>query len=115
MISAQVLRGAADEALHVLRSDVSNDAAKKAQVERLLAAPVSDEQFRGFLDLSGRVAVQFVIGTTGKVSNSVVASDTTKDKQVSRCIAKAVKRWKFPKPRGGGQVIVTYPFNLSPG
>ncbi len=66
-------------------------------------------------NLSGRVAVQFVIGTTGKVSNSVVASDTTKDKQVSRCIAKAVKRWKFPKPRGGGQVIVTYPFNLSPG
>lgn len=66
-------------------------------------------------NLQGRVAVNFVITGTGKVGSSVVQESTLKDSSVSNCIAKAVKRWKFPKPRGGGNVIVTYPFNLSPG
>ncbi|PRP91770.1 FHA domain protein [Enhygromyxa salina] len=66
-------------------------------------------------NLEGRVAVNFVITGTGKVGSSVVQESTIKDSSVSNCIAKAVKRWKFPKPRGGGNVIVTYPFNLSPG
>ena len=66
-------------------------------------------------NLEGRVAVNFVITGTGKVGSSVVQESTLKDSKVANCVAKAVKRWKFPKPRGGGNVIVTYPFNLSPG
>src|SRR5690606_29009104 len=66
-------------------------------------------------NLQGRVAVNFVITTTGTVGSSVVQETTLQDKSVANCIAKAVKRWKFPKPRGGGNVIVTYPFTLSPG
>jgi len=38
-----------------------------------------------------------------------------KDAGVGNCIAQAVKRWQFPKPEGGGSVIVTYPFVLEPG
>ncbi len=56
-----------------------------------------------------------MITGTGKVGSSVVQESTLKDKKVASCIAKAVKRWKFPKPKGGGNVIVTYPFVLSPG
>jgi TonB family protein len=66
-------------------------------------------------NLQGRVAVNFVITGTGKVGSSVVQESTIKDSSVGNCIAQAVKRWTFPKPRGGGNVIVTYPFNLSPG
>jgi TonB family protein len=66
-------------------------------------------------NLQGRVAVNFVITSTGKVGSAVVQESSLKDKSVGNCIAKAVKRWKFPRPRGGGNVIVTYPFNLSPG
>ncbi len=33
---------------------------------------------------------------------------------VGKCIAKAVKRWKFPKPTGGGVVVVAHPFVLAP-
>jgi len=62
--------------------------------------------------LKGRVAVQFTIGGTGKVPTAVVSNTTLKDASVGNCIAKAVRRWKFPKPRGGGSVIVTYPFVL---
>lgn len=64
--------------------------------------------------LQGRVAVNFVITSTGKVGSAVVQESSLKgDTSVGNCIKKAVKRWKFPKPRGGGNVIVTYPFNLT--
>jgi TonB family protein len=66
-------------------------------------------------NLKGRVAVQFTIGPTGKVPVAVVAQSSLKDKNVANCVAKAVKRWKFPKPQGGGNVVVTYPFVLEPG
>jgi hypothetical protein len=65
-------------------------------------------------DLSGRVRVKFKIVATGKVGESSVESTTLPDTDVAECVAKAFKRWKFPKPRGGGEVDVSYPFVLSP-
>lgn len=65
-------------------------------------------------NLRGRVSVQFTIGPTGKVPASVVGSTTLSDRSTANCVAKAVKRWKFPRPPGGGNVIVTYPFVLDP-
>ena len=67
------------------------------------------------IDAKGRVAVQFTIGGTGKVPSAVVQETTMKDAGVGNCIAQAVRRWTFPKPEGGGSVIVTYPFVLEPG
>jgi TonB family protein len=64
-------------------------------------------------NLKGRVAVQFQIGATGKVPTAVVSETDVKDGSVNNCIAQAVRRWQFPKPPGGGTVIVTYPFVLS--
>jgi len=66
-------------------------------------------------NLKGRVAIQFNITPTGNVATAVVAESTVKDTNVSNCIAKAVKRWTFPKPPGGGSAVVTYPFVLEPG
>jgi hypothetical protein len=63
--------------------------------------------------LAGRVTVNFVISGSGTVASSVVESTTLADTTVGNCIAKAVKRWRFPKPRGGDTVIVSYPFDLS--
>jgi TonB family protein len=65
--------------------------------------------------LSGKVSIQFTIDTTGSVSAATVADSTLSDEKVASCIAKAVKRWTFPKPTGGGSVVVTYPFVLEPG
>ena len=64
-------------------------------------------------NLQGRVAIKFVITATGKIGSSVTEESTVKDNAVNTCVAKAVKRWKFPKPRGGGNVLVSYPFTLS--
>jgi len=66
-------------------------------------------------NLAGRVAIQFSIAATGSVPVAVVESSSLKDLNVANCVAKAVKRWRFPKPEGGGTVLVTYPFVLSPG
>jgi hypothetical protein len=65
-------------------------------------------------NLQGRVEVNFVILGSGSVGTSVVTGNGTKSPQVGKCIAKSVKRWKFPR-RGGssGAVTVKYPFNLT--
>lgn len=64
--------------------------------------------------LQGRVLVQFTIGPAGAVLSSAVQSSTLGDAEVEQCIAGAVRRWEFPRPAGGGSVIVTYPFVLRP-
>lgn len=65
--------------------------------------------------LKGRVAIKFTIGPDGKVRTSGVDSDDTGSATLGPCIAHAVASWKFPKPKGGGNVVVTYPFVLEPG
>src|SRR3569623_1746434 len=66
-------------------------------------------------DLFGRLMVQFTIAATGDVIASVVQSSTMGDTHVEDCTVKAVRRWQFPKPLGGGIVIVSYPFVFIPG
>lgn len=63
--------------------------------------------------LEGRVTIQFTIGPDGTVPVAVVQDSNLTDPKVAQCMAKAVKRWKFPKPDGGGNVVVTYPFVLT--
>jgi FHA domain len=63
-------------------------------------------------DLYGRVMIQFTISGTGQVVASVVQNSTMNNPSVEQCIAGAVRRWEFPKPQGGGIVIVSYPFVL---
>jgi TonB family protein len=68
-------------------------------------------------NLSGRVQVQFQIGATGRVSAAVPTANGTTlgDKAVERCVAQAVRRWKFPRASNGGTSMVSYPFVFSPG
>jgi TonB family protein len=65
-------------------------------------------------DLGGRVAVTFTIAATGQVVTSVVQNSTLGNARVENCVVQAVRRWEFPKPLGGGIVIVTYPFQFTP-
>lgn len=64
-------------------------------------------------ELAGRVMVDFVIGSEGKVTRSVARSEMEGD--VPACIAKAVERWLFPRPVDSEAVAVSYPFELEPG
>lgn len=64
--------------------------------------------------LFGRVVVHFVIGPTGALSDAVLDESTLGAPDVELCIVSAAKKWKFPKPRGGGEVQVNLPFMLRP-
>lgn len=72
-------------------------------------------QLNRFPNLSGKVAVKFVISATGSVASSSVAQSTVNNAELETCVAGRVKTWQFPKPKGGGVVIVTYPFIFSQG
>jgi TonB family protein len=60
----------------------------------------------------GRVMVQFTIAGAGNVVESVVQESTAKNAAVEKCITDAVRAWMFPQPKGGGIVVVSYPFVL---
>lgn len=63
--------------------------------------------------IAGRILVKFVIGGSGGVTSSEVESSTLDHAQLEQCIAGAITSWAFPKPRNGGDVLVSYPFKLS--
>jgi TonB family protein len=65
--------------------------------------------------LTGRLVVQFTIAPTGLVLASVLQSSSLGVVSVDICVVQAVKRWEFPQPKGGGLVMVSYPFQLTPG
>ena len=58
----------------------------------------------------GKVNVEWVITAEGSVRTSKVKESTLSNKEVGRCVASKIRTWKFPKPKGGGIVIVRYPF-----
>ena len=62
--------------------------------------------------LSGRVGVSFVIGPQGIVKTANTSSTSLNSPIVESCIVSKLKTWVFPKPVGGVNVKVTYPFVL---
>ena len=65
--------------------------------------------------LGGKVVVKFVIAKDGTVSSATTKSSTLANAAVEGCINGRFMRFQFPEPKGGGIVIVSYPFLFSPG
>ncbi|WNG15925.1 TonB family protein [Cystobacter fuscus] len=63
-----------------------------------------------FPKLGGKVAVRFTIATEGNVVTSKAVQSTAGNSELEQCVAGRVSTWTFPKPQGGGSVVVTYPF-----
>jgi pSer/pThr/pTyr-binding forkhead associated (FHA) protein len=57
--------------------------------------------------LSGTVMTSFLITPNGNVSQ---ATGSGVDPEVASCVASVIKNIEFPKPKGGGNVQVNYPF-----
>jgi TonB family protein len=64
--------------------------------------------------LAGKVAVAFTIDPTGAVSDATVSETTLNNAKAEQCMLSRIRRWKFPEPKGGGVVSVTYPWLFSP-
>jgi hypothetical protein len=58
-------------------------------------------------NLSGTVMTNFLITPNGNVSSS---TGSGVDPNVANCVAEVIRNIEFPKPKGGGNVQVNYPF-----
>jgi len=63
--------------------------------------------------LKGKIIVKFTIAADGSVSRASIKTSSMGNAAVEGCITGRFKRFKFPQPKGGGVVIVSYPFIFS--
>ena len=65
--------------------------------------------------LAGKVSVRFVIAGDGSVSKASIKRSSLGNAAVEDCLTDRFLRMRFPAPKGGGIVMVTYPFLFSAG
>ncbi len=61
-------------------------------------------------DLYGKLLVKFTIDAGGGVLEPKIDNSTMKSSLVEGCVLRRLAGWKFPLPKGGTQVRVSYPF-----
>ncbi len=69
-----------------------------------------ERQLSANRDLYGKVLVHFVINAQGAVNEPKIEHSTMKSSMVEGCMLRRLSNWKFPMPRGGTMVKVSYPF-----
>lgn len=97
-----IILGALDKALIHQVMKTTGEALHACYLPRLAERPT----------LEGRVTVKFVIARDGTVSSATIKSidDALRDEALAVCALNTIRGLKFPKPEGGGMVIVSYPF-----
>ncbi len=61
-------------------------------------------------NLYGKVKLAWTITAAGGVVGQKIEQSTMKNNMVEGCMLRIVARWNFPRPDGGGDVIVAFPF-----
>ena len=69
-----------------------------------------ERQLSATPDIFGKIAVRFTISGNGQVETQSINDTTLKNRSVENCILSKIAKWKFPEPKGGTKVLVTYPF-----
>jgi hypothetical protein len=64
--------------------------------------------------LAGKVSIKWVINGDGSASSPQVdgGATTLEDAKVHDCMMSRITSWQFPKPKGGGIAVITYPWIL---
>ena len=65
-------------------------------------------------DMLGQVTTAFEINGQGLMNSVKILKSALNNTFVDGCISERMMTWKFPTPRGGALVKVTYPFMLRP-
>lgn len=60
--------------------------------------------------LAGKITLRFSVNQAGKVSHVEIEVDTVHDDDFAKCIVERAQSWRFPAPKGGGEVQFAYPF-----
>lgn len=69
-----------------------------------------ERQLSATPNLFGKVAIHFVISPLGTVETQKIKETSLRNHNVENCILQKVARWRFPQPKGGTKVVVSYPF-----
>ncbi len=59
--------------------------------------------------LHGKVVVKFTINAKGRVTKYSIESSTLNNEEVEGCVLRVIRRLRFPPPKEGGEVTVSYP------
>jgi hypothetical protein len=64
--------------------------------------------------LSGKVSIKWIINADGSATGAQVdgSGTTLADDRVHDCMKSRIQSWQFPKPKGGGIAVITYPWIL---
>lgn len=60
--------------------------------------------------LGGKISIRFTIAPTGRVADALVDESSLGDPSVEGCVTRVMQSLEFKAPRGGGIVVVSYPF-----
>jgi TonB family protein len=60
--------------------------------------------------LAGRATLKFTVEANGQVTGVSLKGSGLQGTEAERQVARAVQGMRFPKPKGGGLVVVSYPF-----
>ena len=93
----------------------------REQVEEVIARNMGqirycyEKNLQSVPGLKGRVAVNFVIGASGRVSTARVQHSSVDSSKLEGCMIARLKDFRFPQPVGGVNVQVQYPFSFQRG
>lgn len=91
----------------------------RAKIQRVINSHISaiqrcyERQLLKTAGLSGKVRAEWIIAADGSVKTARQKRSSLNSTAVVNCILANIRKWKFPRPKGG-QVVVTYPFTFKP-
>ena len=73
-----------------------------------------EKELSKYPNLNGKIEVFFIISGNGRVLSSKIQKTSMNNDNVEGCVKNRVRYLRFPAPKGGGEVHVTYPFFFKP-
>lgn len=100
---------------------VFSNAIDRAQIDAVIRRNIArfrycyQRQLTRHPDMSGKVVVKFSIARDGSVGLAETKASSLGNVETEECMNTVMRSLTFPEPRGGGVVIVSYPFLFAPG
>ena len=97
------------------RDFAPGDGLSKDEIQRVIARALPrlkhcyERELGAAPDLEGKVSATFTVAGSGAVA-AVQSAHSLASPEVASCVERVIRTLTFPAPRGGGQVVVTYPF-----
>ena len=101
---------------HGQEATVLGDALSRSLIDEVIKRKLAQirfcyqRQLQHEPDLAGSLVVSFTIAGDGSVSRAGIKRDGLGSGEVAACVVDRFEQMQFPRPNGGGLVMVTYPF-----